>query len=140
MKARVVEARKAQGFGILTEIDVQKTLKQKIDVDFRPYPIFGACNPRLAYKALSKDESIGLILPCNVVLKQEGKGVEISILDPEVMFSVVEPDTKNALEELPEVAKSRLQAALKVLNNLALRIDGLFFPIIRRCMFEAVSI
>jgi uncharacterized protein (DUF302 family) len=140
VKARVVEARKAQGFGILTEIDVQKTLKQKIDVDFKPYLILEACNPSLAYKALSTDESIGLLLPCNVVLKQEGNGVEVSILDPEVMFSVVEPDTKNALEELPEVAKSRLQAALKVLNNLALRIDGLFFPIIRRCMFEAVRI
>lgn len=117
VKARVVEALKAQGFGVLTEIDIQKTLKQKIDVDFKPYLILGACNPRLAYKALSTDESIGLLLPCNVVLTQEGDRVEVSILDPEVMFSVVEPETKKALAGLPQEAKSRLQAALAALKS-----------------------
>lgn len=117
VKASVVEALKAQGFGVLTEIDVQKTLKQKIGVDFKPYLILGACNPNLAHKALSTDESIGLLLPCNVVLKQEGDGVIVSILDPEVMFSVVEPETKKALAGLPQEAKSRLQAALAGLKN-----------------------
>ena len=68
-KSSVVEALKAQGFGVLTEIDVQKTLKQKIEVDFKPYVILGACNPQLAHQALSIDESIGLLLPCNIVLK-----------------------------------------------------------------------
>ena len=105
---------KALGF---SEIDIQKTLKQKIDVDFKPYLILGACNPRLAYKALSTDESIGLLLPCNVVLTQEGDRVEVSILDPEVMFSVVEPETKKALAGLPQEAKSRLQAALAALKS-----------------------
>ena len=65
VKVMVVEALKTQGFGVLTEIDVQKVLKQKIDVDFKPYQILGACNPRFAYRALSADEAIGLLLPCN---------------------------------------------------------------------------
>lgn len=117
VKANVVEALKTQGFGILTEIDVQKTLKQKIGVDFKPYLILGACNPQLAHRALSTDESIGLLLPCNVVLKREGDEVAVSILDPEVMFSVVEPETKEALAALPQEAKSRLQAALAALKT-----------------------
>ena len=117
VKASVVEALKDQGFGVLTEIDVQKTLKQKISVDFKPYLILGACNPHLAHKALSTDESIGLLLPCNVVLRQEGNEVDVSILDPEMMFSVVEPETKKALAGLPQEAKSRLQAALAKLTG-----------------------
>jgi len=117
VKANVVEALKTQGFGILTEIDVQKTLKQKIGVDFKPYLILGACNPQLAHKALATDESVGLLLPCNVVLKQEGDEVEVSILDPEAMFSIVEPETKKALAGLPQEVKSRLQAALLALES-----------------------
>jgi uncharacterized protein (DUF302 family) len=117
VKANVVEALKIQGFGILTEIDVQKTLKQKIGVDFKPFLILGACNPQLAHKALTTDESIGLLLPCNVVLKQEGDEIEVSILDPEAMFSMVEPETKKALAGLPQEAKNRLQAALSTLEG-----------------------
>ena len=115
-KVKVVEALKAQGFGVLTEIDVQKTLKQKIGVDFKPYLILGACNPHLAHRALSTDESIGLLLPCNVVLKGAGDDVEVSILDPEAMFSIADPETRNALAGLPQEAKSRLQAALAALE------------------------
>jgi uncharacterized protein (DUF302 family) len=117
VKSKVVEALKAQGFGVLTEIDVQKTLKQKIGVDFKPYLILGACNPQLAHQALSTDESIGLLLPCNVVLMQEGNVVEVSILDPEVMFSVADPEIKKHLAELPREAKDRLQAVLTVLET-----------------------
>ena len=117
VKARVVEALKAQGFGVLTEIDVQKTLKQKIGVDFEPYLILGACNPQLAHKALCADRSIGLLLPCNVVLRSTGESVEVSILDPEVMFSVAEPETKAALATLPQEAKTRLQNALTTLKS-----------------------
>ena len=117
VKARVVEALKAQGFGVLTEIDVQKTLKQKIGVDFEPYLILGACNPQLAHKALSADRSIGLLLPCNVVLRSTGESVEVSILDPEVMFGVAEPETKAMLATLPQDAKTRLQNALATLKN-----------------------
>ena len=116
VKTRVVAALKAQGFGILTEIDVQQTLKEKIGMDFEPYLILGACNPHLAYQALSADRAIGLLLPCNVVLRSTGVAVEVSILDPEVMFSVVEPQTQKALATLPKEAKSRLQAALAALT------------------------
>jgi uncharacterized protein (DUF302 family) len=119
VKARVVEALKTQGFGILTEIDVQKVLKQKIDVDFKPYLILGACNPRFAYRALSADEAIGLLLPCNVVLKQENDVVEVSIQDPEVMFGVVDAETKASMKGFPQEVKSSLKAVLVALKSQA---------------------
>ncbi len=108
-------ALKEQGFGILTEIDVQKVLKEKIGVDFEPYLILGACNPGFAHQALSADRSIGLLLPCNVVLRQNGDNVDVSIQDPEVMFSMVEMSANSDLAKVPQEAKQRLQ---KVLNNL----------------------
>ena len=115
VKPRVVAALKVQGFGILTEIDVQRTLKEKIGVDFEPYLILGACNPHLAHQALAADRAMGLLLPCNVVLRSTGEGVEVSVVDPEMMFSVVAPETQKALAALPAEAKSRLQAALAAL-------------------------
>jgi uncharacterized protein (DUF302 family) len=117
VRARVEKALKAQGFGVLTEIDVRRTMKQKLDVDFRPYLILGACNPHLAHRALSADPAIGLLLPCNVVLQVEGDAVQVSILDPEVMFEALDPETKAALTGLPQEAKSRLQAALVALQE-----------------------
>lgn len=117
VKPRVLDALKAQGFGVLTEIDVQKMMKEKIGVEFEPYLILGACNPQLAHQALSGDRSIGLLLPCNVVLRKEGPNVEVSILDPEAMFSIVEPETKKILATLPQEAKRRLQAALASLER-----------------------
>ena len=118
VKAKVIEALKAQGFGILTEIDVQKTLKEKLEIDdFEPYQILGACNPHLAYKALSVDRLIGLLLPCNVVLMGQGQEVAVSILDPEVMFGVTDPETQSALAALPCEAKVRLRAALDALEE-----------------------
>jgi uncharacterized protein (DUF302 family) len=116
VKPRVVEALKTQGFGVLTEIDVQKTLQQKIGVDFKPYLILGACNPRCAHRALSVDEEIGLLLPCNVVLKQERDGVQVSIQDPEVMFSVVDEETKKSMLGFPQEVKHALQSALETLK------------------------
>jgi uncharacterized protein (DUF302 family) len=116
IKPKLVEALKSQGFGVLTEIDVQKTLKQKIDVDFKPYQILGACNPRFAYRALSADDSIGLLLPCNVVLMQESDGVVVSIQDPEVMFSVVDEQTKTLMAGFPQEVKRSLQTVLEALN------------------------
>ena len=117
VKAKVIEALKAQGFGILTEIDVQKALEEKLGIEFEPYQILGACNPHLAYKALSVDRLIGLLLPCNVVLMRQGQDVAVSILDPEVMFEVTDPETKSALAELPREAKVRLRAALDALEG-----------------------
>jgi uncharacterized protein (DUF302 family) len=116
IRPRVLDALKAQGFGVLTTIDVQATMREKIGVEIEPYLILGACNPKFAHQALSADPNIGLLLPCNVVLR-EGQGeVEVSILDPEVMFSVVDAATAKALAALPGEVKTRLQAALAALQ------------------------
>lgn len=117
VKARVLDALKAQGFGVLTEIDVQKTLKDRLGAEMEPYVILGACNPQLAHRALDVDRSIGLLLPCNVVLRQGDREIEVSILDPETMFEVVDPRTRTGLAGLPKEARARLQAALHSLGE-----------------------
>ena len=117
IKARVQQALKTQGFGILTEINVQRTLHEKIGTTIEPYLILGACNPQLASQALDAERAIGLLLPCNVVLREVDGTVEVSILDPEVMFSVVDAKTQQHLAELPGEAKRHLQAALQALTS-----------------------
>jgi uncharacterized protein (DUF302 family) len=111
---RVTEALKAEGFGVLTEIDVQATLKQKLGVDFRPYKILGACNPPLAYRALTLAPEVGLLLPCNVTVSLVEDGlIEVSLVDPlGMMGAVANPD----LEPIALEARARLErvaAALK---------------------------
>lgn len=90
--SRVEEALKHQGFGVLTRIDVRSTLKEKIGVDFKPYVILGACNPALAHRALSADESIGLLLPCNVVVTEAEVGAEVSFASPRSMLDLAATD------------------------------------------------
>ena len=88
--ARVKDALKAEGFGVLTEIDVAGTLKAKIDQDFRPYRILGACNPKFAYEALSAEAHIGVMLPCNVIVQRYDNGeVEVSSIDPATAMDAV---------------------------------------------------
>lgn len=110
----VTEALKQEGFGILTEIDVSATLKKKIDVDFRKYRILGACNPPYAYKALSAEDKIGAMLPCNVIVQQLDDGkVEVAAIDPIAsMVSVKNP----ALEEIATEIQGKLK---KVINELS---------------------
>jgi uncharacterized protein (DUF302 family) len=117
VKVKVVEALKEQGFGILTEIDVRKTLKEKTGANFERYEILGACNPQLAHRALETDRAIGLLLPCNVVLREVGSEVEVSVLDPERMFELADESSKAALSALAGEAKKRLEAALSVLKG-----------------------
>ncbi len=108
--AQVTEALKAEGFGVLTEIDVKATLKKKLDVDFRPYKILGACNPSLAHRALTIAPEIGLLLPCNVTVAQaEGGQVEVSLVNPMAMLGAaanpaLEPVATEAQERLARVA------------------------------------
>ena len=116
VKERVVAALKEQGFGVLTTIDVQATLKQKLDADMERYEILGACNPALAHQALETDREIGLLLPCNVVLRQAEHGVTVSMLDPEALFSLVEGVSAGELADLPTQVKARLQKALEVVK------------------------
>jgi uncharacterized protein (DUF302 family) len=88
---RVTEALKQHGFSILTEIDIQQTLKKKLDVDFRPYRILGACNPPLAYQALQAEDKIGTMLPCNVIVQDVGDGfVEVSAVDPVASMAAID--------------------------------------------------
>ena len=111
---KVTEELKKEGFGVLTEIDVKATLKKKIDVDFRPYKILGACNPPLAHQALTTAPEVGLLLPCNVTVAQEDNGrVLISIIDPELMLGVVD---NPALEAVACDAKERLQRVANALT------------------------
>ncbi len=114
--ARVTEALVAEGFGVLTEIDVKATLKKKIDVDFRRYTILGACAPDLAHRALCAEPHIGLMMPCNVVVQQsdDGAPVEVSIIDPAMMFGVVENDE---LKPVMADADERLRRVLAALQT-----------------------
>ena len=110
----VTAALKTEGFGVLTRIDVHETLKKKINVDFDEYVILGACNPAMAHSALQVDRELGLLLPCNVVVRATGPSeVHVSVIDPNAMFTV----TQNAeLEPIATEVATRLKRALAVIS------------------------
>ena len=104
VEKRTREALKSEGFGVLTEIDVKDTLKKKLDVDFRRYKILGACNPPFAYKALLKEDKIGTMLPCNVIIQAGEKGkVEVAAIDPIASMQAIQnPELGDVAEKVRE--------------------------------------
>jgi len=113
VKNRVTEALQKEGFGILTEIDVAATLKKKLDIDRNPYLILGACNPALASQALDADPDIGLLLPCNVVVREEDNGsITVGFMDPAAVLGLVD---REGVAELAADVRSRLERVRDVL-------------------------
>ncbi|MES9821492.1 MAG: DUF302 domain-containing protein [Candidatus Thiodiazotropha sp.] len=107
VETRVVEALKNEGFGVLTEIDVQATMKMKLGIEKRPYKILGACNPSLANQAIDAEPDIGLLLPCNVVIRQEeGGGITVAFMDPVAVLQLVEGEK---IADMARDVKSRLE-------------------------------
>ena len=109
---RVKEALKAEGFGVLTEIDIRRTLRDKLGAEMEPYLILGACNPVLAHRALEQEPEIGLLLPCNVVVRAVEDGSRVEIADPEAMLGIV------GNEQLDSIAEEAKQRLLRVIANL----------------------
>ncbi len=111
---RVKDALKAEGFGVLTEIDVRQTLREKLGAEMEPYLILGACNPVLAHRALEQEPEIGLLLPCNVVVRAVDDGCRVEIADPEVMLGVV---GSKQLDAIADEVKQRLQRVIVALGG-----------------------
>jgi len=115
-RTRVTDALKAQGFGVLTEIDVKATMKAKLDKDFRRYVILGACNPGLAHRALETELAVGLLLPCNVCVWEEEGGTVVSIAKPAAMFEIVK---SAVLQPIVDEVDQRLSRAIEQIGATA---------------------
>lgn len=111
---KTTEALKAEGFGVLTEIDVKATLKQKLNADFRRYVILGACNPPLAHRALTANLEVGLLLPCNVTVYEEDGGAVVTAVDPVAMLGALKDD--QVVCDVAESAKEKLQRVIQSLK------------------------
>lgn len=107
---KITEALKTEGFGVLTQIDVKNTLKEKINVDFRRYVILGACNPTLAHRALSANPDVGLLLPCNVTVQEAGDGILVTAVDPIQMLGVLQKEP--AVKAVALEAKTKLERVI----------------------------
>ena len=111
---KVVDALQTEGFGVLTEIDVQATLKKKLNIDRKPYRILGACNPSYAHQALDAEPDIGLLLPCNVVVREEANGViDVGFMDPEAVLGLVKSDAVRKIGKEVRTKLERVRDALK---------------------------
>ena len=114
---RVINALKVEGFGVLTRIDVHDTFKEKLDLDFRNYSILGACNPSLAYKALSNRPDAGLMLPCNVIVEEVDNGTLVRIVDPAAMMQAGNLAGDPAIDEVGSEAGARLRRVADALGD-----------------------